>query len=98
MVSLPIYANPRLRVFGEVAEFETEQQLEQFFLDTVLPKIGLKPLASQYACAQGICDILALDPSNQLVIIELKNTKDTHVIEQLTRYLDALAAEKPFSD
>ena len=96
MVSLPIYANPRLRVFGEVAEFETEQQLEQFFLDTVLPKIGLKPLASQYACAQGICDILALDPSNQLVIIELKNVKDTHVIEQITRYFDALIAERPF--
>lgn len=97
MVSLSTHANPRLRVFGEVAEFETEQQLEQFFLDTVLPKIGLKLLASQYACAQGICDILTLGPSNQLIIIELKNVKDTHVIEQITRYFDALIAEKPFA-
>lgn len=96
MVSPSTHANPRLRVFGELAEFETEQHLERFFLDAVLAEIQLKPLGSQYACGQGICDILALGPKNQLVIIELKNIKDTHVIEQITRYFDALTAEKPF--
>ncbi|MEN8443674.1 MAG: endonuclease NucS domain-containing protein [Cyanobacteria bacterium J06555_13] len=96
IASPSIHTNPRLRVFGKAAEFETELHLERFFLATVLPKLQLKPLASQYTCGQGICDILAIGSSNQLIIIELKNTKDTHVIEQITRYFDALVVEKPF--
>lgn len=88
---------PRLRVFDKHAEFETEQHLERFFLSTVLPKMQSKPLASQHSCSQGICDVLALGPNNQLVVIELKNTKDSHVIEQTTRYFDALIEEKPFA-
>jgi hypothetical protein len=96
IASVPAHTTPRLRVFGKGAEFETERHLERFFLATVLPKLQLKLLASQYTCGQGICDILALGPSNQLIIIELKNTKDTHVVEQITRYFDALTVEKPF--
>jgi len=89
---------PRLRVYGENAEFETERHLEWFFWYTVLPKIGLKPLKSQYTCREGICDILAKGNHNQLVIIELKNVEDSHVIEQITAYFDALIEEKPFSE
>ena len=89
---------PRFRVYGESAEFETERHLEWFFWYTVLPKIGLKPLKSQHTCREGICDILAKGNQNQLVIIELKNVEDSHVIEQITAYFDALIEEKPFSE
>jgi len=89
---------PRFRVYGEIAEFETERHLEWFFWHTVLPKIGLKPLKSQYICKEGICDILAKGTENQLVIIELKNTQDSHVLAQITAYFDALIKEQPFSD
>lgn len=91
-------ASPRFRVYGESVEFETERHLEWFFWYTVLPKIGLKPLKSQYTCREGICDILAKGNQNQLVIIELKNVEDSHVIEQITAYFDALIEEKPFSE
>ncbi len=89
---------PRFRVYGESAEFETERHLEWFFWYTVLPEIGLKPLKSQYTCKEGICDILAKGHENQLVIIELKNVEDSHVIEQITAYFDALIEEKPFDE
>jgi hypothetical protein len=89
---------PRFRIYGDVAEFETERQLENFFCDVVISKLGLKFLANQYVCKNGICDILAKGNNNQLIIIELKNTKDSHIIEQITAYFDALENEKPFSD
>ncbi len=89
---------PRFRVYGEVAEFETERHLEWFFWQEVLTEIGLNPLKSQYSCREGICDILARGTENQLVIIELKNTQDSHVIEQITAYFDALKQEQPFAE
>jgi hypothetical protein len=89
---------PRFRVYGEIAEFETERHLEWFFWDTVLIEMGLKPLANQYSCREGICDILAKGTDNQLIILELKNTQDSHVIEQITAYFDDLKVEKPFSE
>ncbi len=89
---------PRFRVYGEIAEFETERHLEWFFWHTVLTKIGLKPLKSQHTCREGICDILAKGAKNQLVIIELKNIQDSHVIEQITTYFDALKEEQPFAE
>ncbi|MBD2179020.1 DUF91 domain-containing protein [Pseudanabaena sp. FACHB-1998] len=89
---------PRFRIYGGSAEFETERHLEWFFWYTVLPKIGLKPLKSQHTCREGICDILAKGNQNQLVIVELKNVEDSHVIEQITAYFDALIEEKPFSE
>lgn len=90
--------SPRLRVYGEVAEFETERHLEWFFWDTVLAQIGLQPLKTQYTCREGRCDILAKGSENQLVIIELKNTQDPHVIDQITAYFDALKEEQPFAE
>jgi hypothetical protein len=83
---------------GTLAEFDSEQYLELFFWNIVLPKVGLKPLARQHSCLHGICDILAITQNRQLVIIELKNTKDTNIIEQLTNYFDAIIQEKPFSE
>lgn len=90
--------SPRFRFYGDRAEFETELALELFFWSTVLEKLGLKPLKRQHYCREGICDILAKGTNNQLIIIELKNVKDSHVINQITSYFDALNDEKPFSD
>lgn len=68
--------SPRFRVYGDFAEFETERHLEWFFWDTVLPKIEFKPLANQYRCQVGICDILALTLQSLLIklIVSLKTT------------------------
>jgi Endonuclease NucS len=89
---------PRFRIYGDVAEFETERQLENFFCDVVISKLGLKFLANQYVCKNGVCDILAKGNNNQLIIIELKNTKDSHIFEQITAYFNSLENERPFSD
>jgi len=96
-----IYHNPilpKFRLYGENAEFETEAHLELFFWDTVLKEMGLQPLKRQHYCREGICDILAKGARDQLVIIELKNVKDSHVIDQITSYFDALSEQRPFSE
>jgi len=96
-----IYHNPilpKFRLYGENAQFETEAHLELFFWNTVLNEMGLQPLKRQHYCREGICDILAKGTKNQLVIIELKNVKDSHVIDQITSYFDALSQERPFSE
>ena len=59
---------------------------------------NLVPLERQSNINGQICDILAVTQNKQLVIIELKNTEDRYVINQLTRYYDALIQEKPFKN
>lgn len=96
-----IYHNsilPKFRLYGENAQFETEAHLELFFWNTVLKEMGLQPLKRQHYCREGMCDILAKGTKNQLVIIELKNVKDSHVIDQITYYFDVLSQERPFSE
>lgn len=44
-----------------------------------------------------MCDILATDLNKQLVVIELKNTIDRYIVQQLTRYYDSLQTHQPFS-
>ena len=44
------------------------------------------------------CDILALGENKQLVVLELKNAEDRYIVQQLTRYYDALREEKPFNE
>ncbi len=88
----------RLRLYENVAEFESEQHLERFFWHFALSHLELDPLARQHNCGNGICDILAIGKNSQLVIIELKNVKDNNVIEQISSYFDALTQEKPFAD
>jgi RecB family endonuclease NucS len=45
------------------------------------------------------CDILAIDPNtNQLVIVELKNNEDRYIVQQLNRYYDNLINEKPWAE
>jgi RecB family endonuclease NucS len=78
-------------------EFVSEIALEQFIWANLQPLFGFTPLKRQYACGGEICDILAADDQNQLVILELKNVEDRYLIQQLTRYHANLLEEKPFS-
>ncbi len=79
-------------------EFASEAALEDFVWDNLQQLSGLKPLKRQYAVKGEICDILALNDTRQLVILELKNTEDRYVVQQLTRYYDNLLDEKPFQE
>jgi len=60
------------------------------------PLLNLTPLKRQYFVKGEICDILAVDDNRQLVVLELKNTEDRYIVQQLTRYYDALLEVKPF--
>jgi len=79
-------------------EFASEAALEDFVWDNLQQLSGLIPLKRQYAVKGEICDILALNETRQLVILELKNTEDRYIVQQLTRYYDNLLDDKPFSE
>lgn len=91
-------AGAALRKTGSSWEFASEAALEDFVWHNLQQLSGLKPLKRQYAVKGEICDILALNDTRQLVILELKNTEDRYVIQQLTRYYDNLLDEKPFQE
>jgi RecB family endonuclease NucS len=91
-------SNVALRKTGEGWEFASEAVLENFVWENLQQLFGLTPLKQQYPVKGEICDILALNSSKQLVIIELKNTEDRYVVQQLTRYYDNLLDGKPFSE
>ncbi|NES65022.1 MAG: DUF91 domain-containing protein, partial [Okeania sp. SIO2D1] len=52
--------------------------------------LGLNVLDRQYIINNQRCDILAVDSHKKLVILELKNVEDRGIVQQLTRYYDAL--------
>lgn len=78
-------------------KFQSELLLENFIW-SILPLLNLQELARQYRLSEQVCDILAIDPQQQLVIIELKNTEDRYIIQQLTRYFAAVEQHRPFQD
>ncbi|OUL19066.1 hypothetical protein BV378_34010 [Nostoc sp. RF31YmG] len=79
-------------------KFIDESELETFVWDNLEEIFELKPLKRQLSIKGEICDILAIGENNQLAIIELKNTEDRYVINQLTRYYDNLLEEEPLKD
>ena len=87
-----------LRKVSEGWEFSSELALEEFIWKSLENLLQLKPFQRQYAAMGEICDILALTPERQLVILELKNAEDRYIIQQLTRYYANLLEEKPFSE
>ena len=87
-----------LRKTGQAWGFESEEALEDFAWDNLTHLLGLTPLKRQYVVKGQICDILALDENKRLVVLELKNIEDRYVVQQLTRYYDALLEEKPFKE
>ena len=78
--------------------FKTEFDLEEFIWANLEPLFNLKPLARQYVIQGQICDILAITPEQQLVVLELKNVEDRYVVQQLTRYYASLRHAQPFAE
>ncbi|MBD2341801.1 DUF91 domain-containing protein [Calothrix sp. FACHB-156] len=91
-------AGAALRKTGTGWEFASEAALEDFVWNHLSQLLDLVPLKRQYAVRGEICDILALKQTKQLVILELKNTEDRYIVQQLTRYYDNLLDEKPFAE
>ncbi|MGJ5634007.1 endonuclease NucS domain-containing protein [Nostoc sp. CALU 1950] len=87
--------NVALRKTEQGWKFIDESELENFVWDNLEEIFELKPLTRQLSIKGEICDILATGENNQLAIIELKNTEDRYVINQLTRYYDNLLEEQP---
>lgn len=83
---------------GNSWKFATEADLEDFVWANLKELFGLIPLKRQYYVNGQICDILALNEKKQLVVLELKNGEDRYIIQQLTRYYDALQEVKPLQD
>jgi RecB family endonuclease NucS len=78
-------------------EFTSEAALEDFVWDNLPQLLELTPLKRQHPELGEYCDILAVDHTKKLTIIELKNTEDRYVVQQLTRYYDNLINAKTFS-
>lgn len=86
-----------LRKTGSQWEFVSEAALEEFVWANLDSLLGLSPLKQQYHSNGEVCDILALNQAKHLVVIELKNSSDRYIVQQLTRYHDNLLNEQPFS-
>lgn len=87
-----------LRKTGQKWEFESEAALEDFVWANLKKLLKLTPLKRQYRVNSQICDIVAVDKNKRLVVLELKNGEDRYIVQQLTRYYDALLEEKPFKE
>jgi len=85
-----------LRKTGQGWEFASEAALEDFIWTNLKLLFNITPLKRQYFVRGEVCDILAVDKNRQLVVLELKNTEDRYIVQQLTRYYDALLEVKPF--
>lgn len=88
----------KLRKVASGWEFESEKDLEDLVWNNLEKLFGYKPLKRQYQVSGQYCDILAFGKNKELVIIELKNSEDRYIVQQLTRYYDALLDEKPFPE
>ena len=77
---------------GQNWQFSTESDLEEVIWHNLPALLNLKPLSRQFSIGGKVCDILSVDASNQLVIIELKNIEDRYVVQQLVRYHDAISS------
>jgi RecB family endonuclease NucS len=88
----------KLRQVASGWEFESEKDLEDLVWNNLEKIFGYKPLKRQYQVSGQYCDILAFGKNKELVIIELKNSEDRYIVQQLTRYYHALLDEQPFSE
>jgi RecB family endonuclease NucS len=91
-------AGVALRKTASGREFASEAALEDFVWDNLQHLFGLTPIARQHPAKGEFCDIIAVDSAKRLSILELKNTEDRYIVQQLTRYYDNLLDEKPFAD
>ena len=77
-------------------KFNSEADLETFIWENLENLLNLQPFKRQFSVRGEFCDILAIAENRTLVIIELKNTEDRYLVQQLTRYYDRILSEKPF--
>ena len=84
---------------GQQSHFDSELALEEAIWRNLPSLLQVEPLQRQFSVEGKVCDLLAVDSAGQLVIIELKNTEDRYIAQQLTRYYDALrhADKLPFT-
>ncbi|RUS94967.1 hypothetical protein DSM106972_092180 [Dulcicalothrix desertica PCC 7102] len=75
----------------------TNMHAYEFVWENLEQLFNLKPVARQHPAKGEFCDILAVY-NKQLSILELKNTEDRYVVQQLTRYYDNLFDLKPFAE
>ena len=75
---------------GSIWQFKTESDLEEVVWRNLPELLNLEPVSRQFSIDGKFCDILAIEPSDRLVIIELKNIEDRYVVQQLTRYYHAI--------
>jgi len=87
-----------LKQLGNQWIFDSETELEDFIWHNLKNIFGFYPLKRQHYVSEQYCDILAFNDDQQLIIIELKNAEDRYVVQQLTRYYDAIIQEKPYQD
>src|SRR4028119_295208 len=87
-----------LRKTGPGWEFANEEALEDFVEVHLQGLLGLTVIKRQFTVNEQRCDIIAVDENKRLVVLELKNGEDRYVVQQLTRYYDALLEHKPFAD
>lgn len=87
-----------LRKTGQGWEFESEAVLEDFVWANLKKLLELTPLKRQHRVSGQICDIIATDKNKRLVVLKLKNDEDRYIVQQLTRYYDALLEEQPFKE
>jgi RecB family endonuclease NucS len=83
---------------ADIWQFGNEFELEEVLWQNLPKLLNLKPFKRQYSVRGQFCDILATDDQQCLVVLELKNVEDRYVVQQLTRYYDALKEEDPFED
>ncbi len=81
---------------GQTWQFATESNLEEVVWRYLPELMNLKPVSRQFCISGKFCDIIAVDNFNRLVIVELKNTEDRYVVQQLVRYYEAIATAETF--
>lgn len=86
-----------LKQFGCEWRFDKESEFEDFMWRNLEELLQIKPFKRQYYVKGQFCDILGTGQNKELVILELKINEDRYIVQQLTRYYDAIVEEKPFA-
>lgn len=67
-------------------QFESEQALESLLWEHLGDWFQWQAIARQQSLGGEYCDIIIRDDQTRFAIVELKNTEDRYVVQQLTRY------------
>jgi hypothetical protein len=78
--------------------FVSEKALEDFIWSNLKLLFPVQAIARQFCCSGETCDIVATGSKQELVILELKNSEDRYLVQQLTRYYENLMGEQPWSE